>query len=131
MLPRQRCTPGTGGAPQGGAVGTHRRLHACDVAPDGSHSNHRLFYALSLADPGVSASLTADPVGRAFCVGSGGRWVIAPFGEGIRVMRTPEVVHHLACGGPDCRLWSLPPGGALSTLEVTTPGMGPALSGGV
>jgi gluconolactonase len=116
---------------QQGAVCTHRRTRACDVASDGRLSTNRLFCAMSSADPGVPDGLTVDTAGRVLCVGSGSLWAIAPSGEVIGVMRTPEVVRHLAFGGPDVRPLSLTPGGSLSTLAVQTPGIGPRSSGSV
>jgi gluconolactonase len=115
---------------QQGAVCTHRRIRAFDVAPDGRLSNNRMCCAMSSAAPGVPDGLTVDTAGRVLCVGSGGLWVIVPSGEVIGVMRTPEVVRHLAFGGPDCRTLSLTPGSSLRTLEVQTPGMGPRSPGG-
>ena len=87
---------------QQGAVCTHRRIRAFDVAPDGRLSNNRMF-DMSSADPGVPDGLKVDTAGQMFCVGSGGIWVIAPSGEIIGVIRTPEVVRDLAFGGPDFR----------------------------
>ena len=110
---------------QQGAVCTHRRIRAFDVAPDGRLSNNRMFCDMSSADPGVPDGLKVDTAGRVFCVGSGGIWVIAPSGEVIGVIRTPEVVRNLAFGGPDFRTLYLTPGSSLSTLEVKTPGLGP------
>ena len=115
---------------QQGAVCTHRRIRAFDVAPDGRLSNNRMCCDMSSAAPGVPDGLNVDTAGRVLCVGSGGLWVIVPSGEVIGVMRTPEVVRHLAFGGPDCRTLSLTPGSSLRTLEVQTPGMGPRSSGG-
>jgi gluconolactonase len=116
---------------QQGAVCTHRRIRALDVAPDGRLSTNHMCCAMSSADPGVPDGLNVDTAGRVLCVGSGGIWVIAPSGEVIGVMRTPEVVRHLAFGGRDVRTLSLTPGSSLSTLEVQTPGIGPRSSGGV
>ena len=116
---------------QQGAVCTHCRIRAFDVAPDGRLSNNRMFCDMSSADPGAPNGLTVDTAGRVFGVGAGGIWVIAPSGEVIGVMRTAEVVLHLAFGGPDLRTLSLTPGSSLSTLEVQTPGIGPRSSGGV
>jgi gluconolactonase len=108
-----------------GAVCTHRRIRAFDVAPDGSLSNNRMFCDMSSADPGVPDGLKVDTAGRVFCAGSGGLWIIAPSGEVIGVIRMPEVVRNLAFGGPDFRTLYLTPGGSLSKLEVKTPGIGP------
>jgi gluconolactonase len=109
------------------AVCTHRRIRAFDVAPDGSLSNNRIFCDMSSAAPGVPDGLKVDTAGRVFCVGSGGIWVIAPSGEVVGVIRTPEVVRNLAFGGPDFRTLYLTPGGSLSKLEVKTPGIGPRI----
>jgi gluconolactonase len=116
---------------QQGAVCTHRRIRAFDGAPNGRLSTNRMFCDMSSADPGVPDGLTVDTAGRVLCVGSGGIWVFAPSGEVIGVMRTPEVVRHLAFGEPDFRTWYLTPGSSLSTLEVKTPGIGPRSSGGI
>jgi len=115
---------------QQGAVCTHRRIRAFAVAPDGHLSNHRMFCAMSSADPGVPDGLTVDTAGEVLCAGSGGIWIIAPSGEVIGVIRMPEVVRNLAFGRPDFRTLSLTPGSSLSTLEVHTPGIGPRSSGG-
>ena len=112
---------------QQGSVCTHRRIRAFDVAADGSLSNNRIFCDMSSADPGVPDGLKVDTMGRVFCVGSGGIWVIAPSGEVIGVIRTSEVVRNLAFGGPDFRTLYLTPGGSLSKLEVKTPGIGPRM----
>ena len=116
---------------QQGAVCTHRRIRAFDVAPDGSLSNNRMFCDMSSADPGVPDGLKVDTAGRVLCVGSGGLWIIAPSGEVIGVIRMPEVVRNLAFGGPGFRTLYLTPGGSLSKLEMKTPGIGPRSSGGV
>ena len=108
-----------------GAVCTHRPIRAFDVAPDGRLSTTRIFCDMSSADPGVPDGLKVDTEGRVLCVGSGGLWVIAPSGEVLGVIRTPEVVRNPAFGGPDFRTLYLTPGGSLSTLEVKTPGIGP------
>ena len=107
-----------------GAVCTYRRIRAFDVVPDGSLSHNRIFCDMSSAAPGVPDGLKVDTVGRVFCVGSGGIWVMAPSGAVIGLTPMPEVMRNLAFGGPDVRTLSLTPGGSLSTLEVITPGIG-------
>ena len=107
-----------------GEVCTHRRIRAFNVAPDGTLSNNRVFCDMSSADPGVPDGMKVDTLGRVFCVGSGGIWVIAPSGEVIGVVRTTEVIRNLAFGGPDFRTLFLTPRGSLSKLEVKTPGIG-------
>ena len=107
-----------------GEVCPHRLIRAFDVAPDGTLSNNRVFCNMSSADPGVPDGIKVDTVGRVFCVGSGGIWVIAPSGEVIGIVKMPEVVRNLAFGGPDFRTLYLTTRGALAKLEVKTPGIG-------
>jgi gluconolactonase len=107
-----------------GDVCIHRRIRAFDVAPNGTLSNNRVFCEMASAAPGVPDGLKVDTAGRVFCVGSGGIWVMAPSGEVIGVIPTPEVVRNLAFGGPDFRTLYLTPGGSLAKLEVNTPGIG-------
>jgi gluconolactonase len=107
-----------------GEVCPHRRIRAFDVAPDGSLHHNRVFCEMTSAAPGVPDGLKVDTAGRVWCVGSGGIWVMAPSGEVIGMVQTPEVVRNLAFGGPDFRTLYLTPGGSLAHLEVTTPGIG-------
>jgi gluconolactonase len=107
-----------------GEVCTHRRIRAFDVAPDGSLSHNRGFCEMASAALGVPDGLKVATAGRVWRVGSGGLWVVAPSGAVISIVPMPEVVRNLAFGGADCRTLSLTPGGSLTTLEVTTPGMG-------
>jgi len=107
-----------------GEVCTHRRIRAFDVAPDGTLSHNRVFCEMASAVPGVPDGLKVDTAGRVWCVGSGGIWVVAPSGEVLGIVQTPEVVRDLAFGGPDFRTLYLTPGGSLATLEVKTPGIG-------
>ena len=107
-----------------GDVCTHRRIRAFDVAPDGTLSHNRVFCEMASAAPGVPDGLKVDTVGRVWCVGSGGIWIIAPSGEVLGIVETPEVVRNLAFGGPDFRTVYCTPGGSLATLRVITPGIG-------
>jgi gluconolactonase len=109
---------------QQGAVCHHRKIRAFDVAPDGTLSNNRVFCDMSSADPGVPDGMKVDTLGRVFCVGSGGFWVIEPSGEVVGVVRTAEVVRNLAFGGPDFRTLYMTPGSSLWKMEVKTPGIG-------
>ncbi len=112
------------GEAERGEVCSHRRIRAFNVAPDGSLSNNRVFCDMSSAEPGVPDGMKVDTLGRVFCVGSGGIWVVAPSGKLIDVLRTTEVVRNLAFGGPDFRTLYLTPRGSLAKLEVKTPGIG-------
>jgi gluconolactonase len=109
---------------QQGAVCQHRKIRAFDVAPDGTLSNNRVFCDMSSAEPGVPDGMKVDTLGRVFCVGSGGFWIIEPSGEVVGVVRTAEVVRNLAFGGPDFRTLYMTPGSSLWKMEVKTPGIG-------
>ncbi len=103
---------------------SHRRIRVFDVAPDGTLSNNRVFCDMSSAAPGVPDGLKVDTLGRVFCVGSGGVWVIEPSGAVIGIVQTREVIRNLAFGGPDLRTLYLTPRSSLLELQVKTPGIG-------
>ena len=102
----------------------HRRIEALDVAIDGTLSNHRLFCDMSSSEPGVPDGMKVDTLGRVFCVGSGGFWVIEPNGEVLGVALMPEITRNLAFGGPDYRTLYMTPGDSLTMMKVKTPGIG-------
>ena len=100
----------------------HRRIHAFDVASDGTLSDGRIFIDMSSAEPGVPDGMKVDEEDRVFCTGSGGIWVIDPAGNRLGVIRVPEVPRNLAFGGPDFRTLYITAGSSLYTLRVGTPG---------
>jgi gluconolactonase len=102
----------------------NRRIEAFDVAADGTLSNQRVFCDMSSADPGVPDGMKVDTLGRVYCVGSGGFWVIEPSGEVAGVVRTSEVTRNLAFGGPDNRTLYMTPGSSLWRMRLKTPGIG-------
>ena len=107
-----------------GEVCNHRRIRAFDVAADGTLSNNRIFCDMSSAEEGVPDGMKVDTLGRVFCVGSGGIWVVEPTGEIVGVIRGPEVPRNIAFGGPDFRTLYTTPGDSLYSLRVKTPGIG-------
>ena len=102
----------------------HRRIRAFDVAADGTLSNNRVFCDMSSAEPGVPDGMKVDSLGRVFCTGSGGIWVIDASGNRLGIIRGPEVPRNLAFGGPDFRTIYTTPGQSLCSLTVKTPGIG-------
>ena len=102
----------------------HRRIEALDVSIEGTLSNHRLFCDMSSSEPGVPDGMKVDTLGRVFCVGSGGFWVIEPNGEVLGVALMPEITRNLAFGGPDYRTLYMTPGDSLTMMKVKTPGIG-------
>ena len=107
-----------------GAVCAHRKIRAFDVAGDGSLSNNRVFCDMSSAEEGVPDGMKVDTLGRVFCVGSGGIWVIEPSGEVVGIIRGPEVPRNVAFGDPDFRTLYTTPGSSVYSVRVKTPGIG-------
>ena len=120
-----RLDEGCFGEEERGEVCNHRKVRAFDVAADGSLSNNRVLCDMSSAEPGVPDGMKVDTLGRIFCTGSGGVWVIEPDGNCLGIIRGPEVPRNLAFGGPDfCTLYTTP-GDSLYSLRVKTPGIAP------
>jgi gluconolactonase len=82
-------------------------IKAFDVAPDGSLSGARVFcdHMGSGGQPGAGNpdGMKVDERGNVWCTGRGGVWVIAPDGELLGILETPEVTANLAWGGPSLR----------------------------
>ena len=54
-------------------------------------------------EPGIPDGLKVDSIGRVYCTGPGGIWVMAPDGKRIGIIRWPEQAVNFAFGGPDLR----------------------------
>src|SRR4051794_13413087 len=54
-------------------------------------------------EPGIPDGLKVDSIGRVYCTGPGGIWIMAPDGRRIGVIRWPEQAVNFAFGGPDLR----------------------------
>jgi gluconolactonase len=54
-------------------------------------------------EPGIPDGLKVDSIGRVYCTGPGGIWVLAPDGKRIGIIRWPEQAVNFAFGGPDLR----------------------------
>ena len=120
-----RLDEGCFGEEERGEVCNHRKVRAFDVAADGSLSNNRVLCDMSSAEPGVPDGMKVDTLGRIFCTGSGGVWVIEPDGNCLGIIRGPEVPRNIAFGGPDFRTLYTTPGDSLYSLRVKTPGIAP------
>ena len=119
-----RLDEGCFGEEERGEVCNHRKVRAFDVAADGSLSNNRVLCDMSSAEPGVPDGMKVDTLGRIFCTGSGGVWVIEPDGNCLGIIRGPEVPRNIAFGGPDFRTLYTTPGDSLYSLRVKTAGIG-------
>lgn len=102
----------------------HRRVHAFNVATDGTLTDHRIFVDMSSAERGVPDGMKVDVEGRVFCTGSGGIWVMDPEGNRLGIIRLPEAPsRNLAFGGPDFRTMYVTAGNSVYSLGVRTPGI--------
>ena len=54
-------------------------------------------------EPGIPDGLKVDSIGRVYCTGPGGIWVMAPDGKRIGIIRWPEQAVNFAFGGPELR----------------------------
>ena len=107
-----------------GAACTHRKIRAFDVAADGSLSNNRVFADMSSAEEGVPDGMKVDTLGRVFCVGSGGIWVVEPSGQVVGIIRGPEVPRNVAFGDSDFRTLYTTPDSSVYSVRVKIPGIG-------
>lgn len=82
-------------------------IKAFDVAADGSLSRPRVFCdhmgSSEFPGRGNPDGMKCDERGNVWCTARGGVWVIAPDGQLLGILETPEVAANLAWGGPDWR----------------------------
>ena len=73
-------------------------------------------------EPGIPDGLKIDSIGRVYCTGPGGIWVMAPDGKRIGIIRWPEQAVNFAFGGPDLRTVLCCAHTSVYTLRVKVPG---------
>jgi gluconolactonase len=88
-------------------VNDRQELKVFDVAADGSLSNRRLLRG-EMGSTGVPGSgnpdgMECDALGNVWTTARGGIWVVAPSGDLIGIIETPEVAGSLVWGGADLR----------------------------
>lgn len=76
---------------------------ACDILPDGSVTNERVFANMTSNKDGKPDGMKVDVEGRVYCTGPGGTWVFEPSGGYVGTIRTPEIPLNVGWGGPDNR----------------------------
>ena len=88
-------------------VNDRQNLKAYDVAPDGSLSNVRIVHdqmgSTGVPGNGNPDGMECDELGNVWCTARGGIWVIAPGGDLLGIIETPEVSGSLVWGGADLR----------------------------
>jgi gluconolactonase len=102
----------------------HRFLAAYDVNPDGTLANFRKFVDMTSNAHSVPDGMRVDRNGIIFCTGSGATWVIAPDGEVLGKIITPDSTRNCAFGGADYRTLFLTAMTTVYSLRVRTPGIG-------
>jgi gluconolactonase len=102
-----------------------RRFHirAFDVLLDGSLGNGRVHAELKADPPGVPDGMKVDREGNIYCTGPGGVWVVAPSGEILGRILTPEVAANVAWGGPDWTTLFITASTSLLRIRVNVPGI--------
>lgn len=99
------------------------RLHAYDVAPDGTLSGGRVIHTFDhAAGKGNPDGMRADAQGRLWCTGPGGLWVLGPEAQPLAHVRFPEVTANVAFGEDDRRALFVTASTSLYRLRVTVPG---------
>jgi len=81
-------------------------VKAFDVAADGSLANARVIadgIGTGVPGTGIVDGMECDELGNVWVTGPGGVWVLAPEGEHLGTVPTPEVTGSLCFGGDDLR----------------------------
>ena len=117
-----RLDDGCIGEKERGEVCEHQFIRAFDVSADGSLSNNRVFATMYSADDGVPDGMKVDVEGRVYCTGPGGCWVFDAAGNGLGVIRLPEIPANCAWGGDDNRTMLFTARTSVYSLRMTTPG---------
>jgi gluconolactonase len=73
-------------------------------------------------EPGIPDGLKVDSIGRVYCTGPGGIWVMTPDGKRIGIIKFPEQSVNFAFGGPDMRTLFCCAHTSVYTLRVKVPG---------
>jgi gluconolactonase len=74
------------------------------------------------SEPGTPDGSKVDSVGRVYCTGTGGIWVIAPDGKRLGIIEWPEQAVNFAFGGPDLRTLLCCADTSVYMLRVEVPG---------
>ena len=101
-------------------------INTYDVGSDGACSNGRVFADMSSDEPdGVPDGMKVDSEGRVYCTGPGGCWVFDADGQGLGIIRLPEIPANCAWGGPDNQTMYFTARTSVYSLRMKTPGISP------
>jgi gluconolactonase len=98
-------------------------IHAIDIDSDGAMERRRIFADLSEGDePGIPDGMKVDTLGRVYCTGPGGIWVMDPDGTRVGIIKLPEQAVNFTFGGDDMKTLFVCAHTTVYTLRVKTPG---------
>ena len=97
-------------------------IHAVEIDAEGRMQRRRIFTDLSGDEAGIPDGMKVDQMGRVFCTGPGGIWVMEPDGTHIGTIRLPEMAVNFAFGGDDLRTLFVTAVTSVYTMRVKTPG---------
>ena len=99
-------------------------IHALELDAAGKMVRRRIFCDMNEGDrPGIPDGLKVDSLGRVFCTGPGGIWVITPDGKHIGTIEFPEQAVNFAFGGDDLRTLFCCAHTSVYTLRLKVPGL--------
>jgi gluconolactonase len=98
-------------------------IHALDLDAHGNLTGRRIFADMNEGNrPGIPDGMKVDSLGRVYCTGPGGIWVLSPRGERLGTIVFPEQAVNFTFGGPDlCTLFCCAHT-SVYALRVTAPG---------
>ena len=98
-------------------------IHAIDLDAAGNMLRRRIFADLSEGDePGIPDGMKVDALGRVYCTGPGGIWVMDPDGTRVGIIKLPEQAVNFTFGGDDLRTLFVTAHTSVYTLRMKTPG---------
>ncbi len=98
-------------------------IHAIKLDAAGNMISRSIFCDMNEGTaPGIPDGLKVDSIGRVYCTGPGGIWVIAPDGKRVGIIQWPEQAVNFAFGGPDMRTLLCCAHTSVYTLRVKVPG---------
>ena len=99
-----------------------RHVRVFTVAFDGSLTNGHVFVDMNVDDEGVPDGMKVDIGGNLYCTGPAGVWVVAPNGEHLGTIRTPEQPSNCAFGGEDYKTLFITACSSLYSIRVNIEG---------
>ena len=98
-------------------------IHAIQLDAEGLMTGRSIFADMNIGtEPGIPDGLKVDSIGRVYCTGPGGIWVMAPDGKRVGIIKFPEQSVNFAFGGPDLRTLLCCAHTSVYTLRVKVPG---------